>query len=298
MKPIKEKKKPFLSEFFIGFIRIKGVLNWLAISFLGFLLGITTLQINNILLPFLFFMITTFFILAFTFAINNYYDVDTDKDNPRRARFNALASGTISKRTGIAFNLLFIIIPLLLSSFITWNVFLFCALLLLLMWMYSAPPLRLKGRPGADLIWHFFALFALVLWGSYLAGTVSQLSILVAVSFGVFGIFAQLDNHIHDYQYDKASGANTFAVWSGLPTTHRALVITFIFYLATLIPLIILFSVTWYLTILLVAAGIIGSIFLIKIKKSTGASSLYHIINIIGKAVYLNCILYHLSSLL
>jgi 4-hydroxybenzoate polyprenyltransferase len=258
MKPIKEKKKSMLSEFFIGFIRIKGVRNWLAISFLGFLLGITSLEITSLLWPAIFFGITTFFILAFTFAINNYYDIDTDKDNPRRAPFNALASGAISKRIGIAFNMLFIIIPLVLCLFITWQVFLFCALLLLFMWMYSAPPLRLKGRPGADLIWHFFALFALILWGSYLAGTISQIAFLVAVSFGFYGVFAQIDNHIHDYPYDKASGAQTFAVWIGLPNATKALVVTFLLFLISLLPLIILYLLPSYLSLLVIGGGIAG----------------------------------------
>ena len=157
MEPSMNNKKNVIIQFFTGFIRIKGIINWLAISFLGFLLGITSLEIGRYLPSFCFFLVSTFFILAFTFAINNYYDIDTDKDNPRRATINVMTSGVISKHTGMIFIRLFVIIPLVLSLFLTWAVFLFCAFLLFFMWIYSAPPLRLKGRPGADIIWHFIA---------------------------------------------------------------------------------------------------------------------------------------------
>lgn len=293
-----EKKKSIFYSFFTGFIRIRGVLNWFVISFFGFLLGITSLNITNYLFPFIFFVISTFFILAFTFAVNNYYDINTDKENPRRAHLNAMASGTISKRTGMMLNLIFIIIPLILSLFITREVFVFCSFLIFWMWIYSAPPLRLKGRPGVDILWHFIAFLALILWGSYLAGSLSLMNILVGVSFGMFGCFAQIDNHIHDYPFDKASGSKTFAVWIGINKATVALKVSFILYLVFLIPLLVLFSFFSYLTILIVCGGIVVSIFIIKIKKSPLVPSLYQVINYFGGSIYLSCLVYQISSII
>jgi 4-hydroxybenzoate polyprenyltransferase len=298
MNHLMEKNNTLVSSFFTSFIRIKGVINWLAISFFGYLLGTSNLDITSNLPSFMFFLISTFFILAFTFAVNNYYDIDTDKQNPRRASLNALASGAISKQTGKIILLLFILIPVLLSLFITWMVFLFCVLLLLLMWMYSAPPLRLKSRPGLDILWHFTAFFGLILWGAYLAGSISHLSLLVAVSLGFYGCFAQIDNHIHDYPYDKASRSHTFAVWLGLPTAHKALNATFILYLLSLLPLLLLFPLPSYLTIVLITIGIIGSITIILLKKTTGPARLFHLMTILGGFVYLNCLLYQLNTIL
>jgi 4-hydroxybenzoate polyprenyltransferase len=300
MKPTVEiigKKNGAFFNFLTGFIRIRGVVTWLAISFFGFLLGTSSLDITSYTVPLIFFVISTFFILAFTFAINNYYDIDTDKENPRRAHLNAMASGKISKQTGMLFNLIFIIIPLVLSLFVTLEVFVFCAFLIFWMWAYSAPPLRLKGRAGLDILWHFIAFFALILWGSYLAGSVSMINILVAVSLGIFGCFAQIDNHIHDYPFDKASGSKTFAVWIGIHKASVALKVSFIIYLFFLLPLIVLFSSYSYLTLLIVCGGIIVSVLLIKIKKSTLAPSLYHVINFFGGSVYLSCLIYHISSI-
>jgi len=293
-----EKKNGVFFNFLTGFIRIRGTFNWFAISFFGFLLGISSLDITSYMVPLFFFVVSTFFILAFTFAVNNYYDIDTDKENPRRAHLNAMASGKISKQTGMLLNLIFIVIPLVLSFFYTREVFVFCALLIFWMWVYSAPPLRLKGRPGLDILWHFIAFLALVLWGSYLAGSVSMINILVAVSLGIFGCFAQIDNHIHDYPFDKASGSKTFAVWIGINKACVALKLLFIIYIFFLIPLIVLFSFYSYLTILILCGGIIVSLLIIKIKKSTLVPSLYHVINFFGGSVYLSCLLYHISSIL
>ena len=166
------------------------------------------------------------------------------------------------------------------------------------MWAYSAPPLRLKGRAGLDILWHFIAFLALVLWGSYLAGNVSMINILVAISFGIFGCFAQIDNHIQDYPFDKASGSKTFAVWIGINKASIALKLLFIIYILFLIPLIVLFCFSSYLTILIVCGGIVVSLLVIKIKKSTLTLSLYHAINFFGGSVYLSCLIYHISSIL
>jgi 4-hydroxybenzoate polyprenyltransferase len=298
MGPTEEKKNGIFFTFLTGFIRIRGVVTWLAISFFGFLLGISSLDITSYTVPLIFFVFSTFFILTFTFAINNYYDIDTDKENPRRAHLNAMASGKISKQTGMLLNLIFIVIPLVLSLFFTLEVFVFCAFLIFWMWVYSAPPLRLKGRPGLDILWHFIAFFALVLWGSYLAGSVSIISILVAVSLGIFGCFAQIDNHIHDYPFDKASGSKTFAVWIGINKAYVALKVSFIFYMVFLIPLIVLFSLYSYLTVFILCGGIVVSLLLIKIKKSKLTPSLYHVINFFGGSVYFSSLIYHLTSIL
>jgi 4-hydroxybenzoate polyprenyltransferase len=243
-------------------------------------------------------VVSTFFILAFTFAINNYYDIDTDKENPRRAHLNEMASGKISKQTGLLLNFIFIVIPLVLSLFFTVEVFVFCAFLIFWMWAYSAPPLRLKGRAGFDILWHFIAFLALILWGSYLAGNISMINILVAISFGLFGVFAQIDNHIHDYPFDKASGSKTFAVWIGINKANIALKVTFIIYIVFLLPLIVLFPFSSYLTILIVCGGIAVSVLMIKIKNSTLTPSLFYVINFFGGSVYVSCLIYHISSIL
>jgi 4-hydroxybenzoate polyprenyltransferase len=284
--------------FFTSFIRIRGVVNWSAISFFGFLLGTTSLNIISYMIPLFVFIVSTFFILAFTFAINNYYDIDSDKKNPRRAHLNAMASGTILKRTGMSLNIVFIIIPLVLSILYKFEVFIFCALLIFWMWAYSAPPLRLKGRPGVDILWHYIAFAALVLWGSYLAGSVTVINELVALAFGIYGCIAQIDNHIRDYPFDKASGSKTFAVWVGTRKANTTLELFLIIYMISLIPLIVLYSFYSLFTILILCGGIIIGLFIVKRKKGPLTSSLYRFIIVFGESVFLSCLLYHIYSIL
>jgi hypothetical protein len=62
--------------------------------------------------------------------------------------------------------------------------------------------------------------------------------------------------------------------------------------------LIVLFCFSSYLTILIVCGGIVVSLLVIKIKKSSLALSLYHVINFFGGSVYLSCLIYHISSIL
>jgi len=294
--PLKKKGKIFV--FFTGFIRIRGVVNWFGISFFGFLLGTSSLNFFSYMIPFFFFIVSTFFILAFTFAINNYYDIDSDKENPRRVDVNAMASGKISKQTGILLNIIFVIIPLFLSLLYRLEVFVFCSLLIIWMWAYSAPPLRLKGRPGIDVLWHFVAFVALVLWGSYLAGFITVITGLAALSIGIFGCIAQIDNHIRDYSFDKASGSKTFAVWVGSNQAQTILILFVIIHIFFLFPLIVLYCVYDLLTILILCLGTFIALFVVKIKKGSLVSSLYLFIIVFGSSVYLSCLIYHLHSVL
>jgi len=139
-----DKKKNIISVFLTEFIRIKDAMIWSAISFGGFILGMSSLDLSSYIIPLLVFLVSTFFIMSFTFAINNYYDADSDRENPRRRNINAIASGKISKQTGIILNITFIIVPLVVSILFKFEVFIFCAFLLFLGWTYSASPFKNK----------------------------------------------------------------------------------------------------------------------------------------------------------
>ena len=198
------KKKNVVSVFLVEFIRIRTVISWCAFSCGAFILGMSSLSISEYLGRFLIFFVSTFCILSFTFAINNYYDVDSDRINPKKIHFNAIAEGRISKKTGSLVNLTLVVIAFLTVALLSnLGAFVFCILFIFWMWAYSAPPLRLKGRPGVDIIWHFIAFVILVLWGSFIAGSLGVSNWLAAISLGVFSCVAQVWNHFNDYEFDK-----------------------------------------------------------------------------------------------
>ncbi len=248
---------------------------------------------------FLVFFVSTFCILSFTFATNNYYDVDSDRINPKKVHFNAMAGGRISKKTAALVNLILVVIAFLtVALFSNLGAFVFCMLFIFWMWAYSAPPVRLKGRPGVDIVWHFIAFVLLVVWGSFIAGSLGMSSWLVAISLGVFSCIAQVWNHLNDYEFDKKSRIVTYAVSRGLDTTIVTLKIIVVLQLILLLPLIFLYSLQYLLTIGVFISGILVGIYVANMKrKAIGSSSAYYFPIMLSFAVYINCILSHFISL-
>jgi len=292
-----DKKKNIISVFLTEFIRIKDAMIWSAISFGGFILGMSSFDLSSYIIPLLVFLVSTFFIMSFTFAINNYYDADSDRENPRRRNINAIASGKISKQTATSINIIFVIIPVIVSLLYKFEVFLFCIVFLTWMWIYSSPPLRLKSRPGIDVIWHFFAFFFIVIWGSFIAGSVGLINWLVAISIGVWSSVGQVGNHISDYSFDKDSGTNTFAVWIGIDKAKRTIEILTLLHLILLIPLILLCSLGYLITIIIVIVIPIIGLIIFKPRKGafpTRRCFIYFFTVVIGYTIYLSCLVYHI----
>ena len=296
-----KQKKNIISVFFTEFIRLRCVLFWSAVSFGGFILGISSLDLSSYIIPLLVLLVSTFFIMSFTFAINNYYDADSDRDNPRRKHINAIASGIISKRAGIFLNLTFVIIPLVITFLFKIEVFIFCVFFLFWMWIYSSPPLRLKGRPSIDVIWHFFAVFLIVIWGSLIAGSINLINWLTAISLGVWSSVCQVDNHIRDYSFDKDSGTNTYAVWVGIDKAKTTISLLTLIHLILLIPLILLYSLSYYTTIIIIILIPLMGLLILKPKKGaypTKNCFIYFFTFVIGGAVYFSCLVYHILLIL
>jgi 4-hydroxybenzoate polyprenyltransferase len=245
--------------------------------------------------------------MAFTFAINNYFDFKSDMINPRRKYINAIASGNISKKNAILILILLVIIPLILSAYLSLEIFLFCCFLLFLGWAYSSPPLRTKNIPAVDVVWHFIGFFCYVLWGSLIAGnsiyqgSIDPFIILMGISLGIFSSIGQIGNHLNDYESDKKTGTVTFAVWAGIEKSKKALNVVTALHLIVLIPLIVLYCINYYLTIIVLLFLIIIGFLILRPKKGmfpTNRCFIYFITVVIGGSVYLSCLVYHILFIL
>lgn len=294
-------KKNIFSVFFTEFIRIRNVFAWTLISFVGFILGMSSLDLSGYIIPFLVFFISFFFIASITFSINNYYDADSDRINPRRKNINAIASGNISKQTGFFLNIIFIFITLAITILYKFEVFLFSIFLLFLVLIYSVPPFRLKGRPALDVILHFIGFFSFVLYGSFIAGSVELISWLVAISLGVWSSIAQIGNHIEDYSSDKSSGTKTFAVWAGLDKAKITINFLTLIHLIVLIPLVLLYTIEYYASFLfLIVIAFLGLIIL-KPRRGVFPSKncwTFYFSIVIGGGVYISILIHHIYTLL
>jgi len=283
------------------YMRLDDVILWMAISFIGFILGTTSFTFQALVLPFCVFLIATFFCMSFTFAINNYYDADSDRANPRRMHKNALASGDISKKGAMAVNILCVVIVLLI---LTWyNPMALLVAVLVFIWSatYSIPPIRIKGRPGLDVIWHFFGFLYIVLLGALIAGTLSQLTWLMAISLGVFSCIGQLGNHYTDFEYDKESGTQTFAVRFGLSTTKKTIEAVLAIHLIIILLLFILYSSHYLITVLFVGVSMVLGFLLLRPTKAgfpTRKSYEFYLTTVVGGIVYISILLYHFFTMM
>jgi 4-hydroxybenzoate polyprenyltransferase len=233
--------------------------------------------------------------------MNNYYDAESDKINPRRININAVASGKISKHNAIFLNIIFVFITLVVTILFKFEVFLFSIFLLFLGLSYSVPPFRLKGLPVLDVIWHFFGFFSIAIYGSYVAGSVGLINWLVAISLGVWSSVAQVGNHIADYSSDKNSGTRTFAVWIGLDKAKITISVLTFLHLIFLIPLVLLYSLSYWITILIVILiPLLGFLILRPIKGAFPTKRCYtfYFTVVIGGAVYISCIFYKIMLIM
>lgn len=294
-------KKNIFSIFFNEFLRIRNVLAWTLVSFVGFIFGISSLDLGSYIIPFFVFFVSFFFIVSVTFSLNNYFDVDSDRINPRRKNINAIEFRKISKQTVFFLNIIFIFISLIVTFLYKFEIFLFSIFLLFLGLAYSIPPFRIKGRPVLDVIWHFLGFFSFIIYGSFIAGSIELISWLMAISLGVWSSIGQVGNHIEDYSSDKSSGTKTFAVWAGLDKAKITINFLTLLHLIVLIPLIIFYTIDYYASFLFfIVIALLG---LIILKPRRGAFPtkncwIFYFSIVIGGAVYVSILIYHIYTLL
>lgn len=157
--------------------------------------------------------------------------------------------------------------PLIITILFNFNIFLLCFLLLIYALAYSAPPLRVKGRPGLDLIWHFFGFFILFMWGSYFAGSIRLINWVISISFGIEGCITLIQYHIKDSFFDEKTGTNTFVVWAGIKNSKNLLKIFQIVQILTILYILFKYCFNYTITIVIFIVGIVIGIIYYYIKK-------------------------------
>lgn len=158
------------------------------------------------------------------FALNDYFDAPFDAQDPRKAGRNYFADS--GRRNGR-----FPVIAILSALFITAVFFNYgtrglglLLLGLLIMWAYSAPPLRLKNVPIIDLLTHtlFVETFPYAVTIILTQSTWQTVDYFILLMLALASLTAQLEQQLRDYNVDKETGG-TFATWAGKQTTNRLL---------------------------------------------------------------------------
>lgn len=197
----------------IGLFKLTRVTDYFAQSF------ITTTMVGTftggVIDPFLFIylLLTNLFITAFSFAINDLEDAPDDALDPHKRLRNPISARLITRHQGLIFTAFLGAVSMILVWPLGQLAIFIAAACLLLGFLYSYKPIRLKSIPIIDLASH----------GLFL-GT-SQI-IITAIGFGVdfdlklyslaiivffSSVLSDLYSEIRDYQLDRRSNINNTA---------------------------------------------------------------------------------------
>jgi chlorophyll synthase len=150
-----------------------------------------------------------------TLLFNDYWDSEVDKISRRKSDF-PMSKGMISKSTifkvSIALMILTIFVALIISIIFT-LIIIGCIILSVL---YSALPIRLKSRPGLDLVINATGAGILCSFAGWvLVKPILEFPFfwLLPMFFGVSALF--IPTTIIDYDSDKKNGVTTIAVKLG-----------------------------------------------------------------------------------
>jgi 4-hydroxybenzoate polyprenyltransferase len=138
------------------------------------------------------------------FAVNDYYDVPYDAHDAVKAQRNAFTLQPTIKRM---FKLLACMVMFgAFAGFAQygWQGVLLFAFSLLILWAYSAPPLRLKSRPIFDLVTHtlFVETYPYILCLLLIETRLMGLDAVVLTFFSLASLGAQLEQQIRDVDSD------------------------------------------------------------------------------------------------
>lgn len=164
-------------------------------------------------------VITFAYILGF--AVNDYHDVKVDREDPKKAASNPFILRPISPRTAkIGFVIGILVIGLGLLPHAGRGLIIF-GLGVWALWAYSSPPLRLKARPGFDLLMHvaFVETFPYMVMLFLREYTLTWTDIILLILFGLGSLASQLEQQARDFAFDSKHERN-FTVAVGLRLNH------------------------------------------------------------------------------
>jgi 4-hydroxybenzoate polyprenyltransferase len=172
--------------------------------------------------------------LCFGFATNFCFDREGDKHN--LLIWNPITHGEISLRNALIFSITLGLAGVALSSLLGMKAFVFYAVMSLLVFVYSAPPIRLKRRPFLSLASQgiyggvMVFLFPFVVFGEPL----TRVHYLIAASFFLGGVIFQMRNHLRDFDADRREGIKNFVQLMGFARAKKIF-----FFLKVVFPLLI-----------------------------------------------------------
>jgi 4-hydroxybenzoate polyprenyltransferase len=156
----------------------------------------------------------TFPISIIIYGINDIYDYDSDRLNWRKGGVEGVRLA-VKNRQLVKTASICAAIVLMISSLMTFNYLnvISMAALILLAYLYSAPPVRLKERPPFDSISNGLGYYFLPFVIGLSFGNAGISARIFFITFFVMGIHAF--STVMDYTVDRKTGQKTFSVVFG-----------------------------------------------------------------------------------
>lgn len=158
------------------------------------------------------------------FAVNDFFDAPYDAYDPSKAQSNFFVDRPYAQVWASAIFGIGLTFLIGLFAQFGWRGLCILALGVVVMWAYSALPLRLKSRPGLDLLTHaiFVETFPYIVCLILIEATWTRLD-LAGISLAVIAsLTAQLEQQARDFDVDSQTDMN-FTTKVGLDTSMRLL---------------------------------------------------------------------------
>ena len=262
---------------------LRGYADFLAIQrglmlFMITLGGAFLISGSNSLLSALHLAFIVFCFWCFSDAINNIYDKELDSiSDPKRAEFTEKLG-----KKGYIITWLFAVLVFSLSALtLNWYVFAVISVGMLLGFIYSVPPIRLRTTIVKPLVNFVFGGVAIFISAAYF-GVLSWNVLVLTLLFGVVTSVNSIWGDLADYQSDKNSGAHTLPVILGF---RKGLFLTVILG-CTLIPIMayigLVYSVffVYYLILAMIASYMLIKVFLKRKVLSKNKENTYEQISL------------------
>jgi 4-hydroxybenzoate polyprenyltransferase len=158
--------------------------------------------------------------MSFAFMINDVADAPDDALNPRKKAHNVISSEILTPFEGnLASGITFLLSLILFTLGGIWPM-IWGASMLVLSYLYSAHPFRLKARPVTDVVSHVLMLSALlVMSGYFIYDSTPGLAWFFVIGATLFSGYGQFYNQVDDYDVDKAAGLKNTVVLIGKTQT-------------------------------------------------------------------------------
>jgi len=199
--------------------------------------------------------------MVFAFMINDVIDAPDDALNPIKKKSNVISQGILSiKEANAISGGIFLLSAVLFLPGGLWSFF-YGMSTLILSFLYSAPPFRLKARPIVDVLSHVLMLSALLMLSSYFVYSTALSSawwVIAAITFA--SAYGQFYNQVDDFETDKLAGLNNTAMLLGKPNTQLAMmlsaVLTVICFVMAIVSGVFPLWLGWVLAVVIVTLAL------------------------------------------